>query len=247
MSTLFLSDLHLDKNRPETVNYFVDVIDNLESDISSIYILGDLVEYWVGDDDPAEGLQKVFKAIHRRSTSTPIYFMHGNRDFLISENFCKQHGMKLIQDPTIITLYGIKILLMHGDTLCTDDVEYQKYRKMVRSISWQKEMMKKSLKERLIIAENLRKKSLEETKGKSEDIMDVNEKEVKNIFQKYDIDIIIHGHTHRPNIHESKIDNRSVKRIVLGDWYNGAYLLKYKEGKIIIDKKNLFNQKVHSS
>ncbi|MEC9205567.1 MAG: UDP-2,3-diacylglucosamine diphosphatase [Pseudomonadota bacterium] len=246
MSALFLSDLHLDKSRPKAINYFIDTLSNLDEKISSIYILGDLVEYWVGDDDPAEGLNEVFEAIYKKTSSTPIYFMHGNRDFLITENFCKKFGMKLLNDPTIITLYGEKILLMHGDTLCTDDIEYQNYRKVVRSTSWQEEMLKKSLEERLIIAESLRKKSLEETKGKSEEIMDVNDQEVKNIFKKYNVNILIHGHTHRPNIHELQVDNKNVKRIVLGDWYEGAYLLEYNAGKIIIDKKSLFNQKSHN-
>jgi len=243
MSTLFLSDLHLDKNRPEIINYFVDALSNLGNDISSIYILGDLVEYWVGDDDPGIGLQKVFDAIHKKTSTTPIYFMHGNRDFLMSKSFCKKYGMQLIKDPTVISLYGKKILLMHGDTLCTDDVEYQKYRKIVRSMEWQQEMLKKTLKERLVIAESLRKKSLQETKGKGEDIMDVNRQAVEDIFNQYHVDILIHGHTHRPSIHELQINNKSVKRIVLGDWYNSSYLLKYKKEKIIIDKKNLINQK----
>ena len=132
---------------------------------------------------------------------------------------------------------------MHGDTLCTDDVEYQKYRKIVRSVEWQQEMLKKTLKERLIIAENLRKKSLQETKGKGEDIMDVNRQAVEEIFNQYHVDILIHGHTHRPNIHELQINNKNVKRVVLGDWYTSSYLLKYKKEKIIIDKTNLINQK----
>lgn len=247
MSVIFISDLHLDKNRPKIVNYFVDAISNLSRDVSSIYILGDLVEYWVGDDDPAMGLQIAFDAIHKKTSTTPIYFMHGNRDFLISEKFCKKYGMRLIQDPTIITLYKKKILLMHGDTLCTDDEEYQNYRKMVRSISWQEKVMKKTLEERLDIAEDLRKKSLEATKGKSEEIMDVNNQAVEDVIKKYNVDILIHGHTHRPNIHELEINGKNVKRLVLGDWYESAYLLKYEKGKIIIDKKSLFNQRAHSS
>jgi len=246
MSTLFISDLHLDRSRPEIINYFVNTILNLEKSISSIYILGDLVEYWVGDDDPGNGLEMAFDAIQKKSSTTHIYFMHGNRDFLISEKFCKKYGMKLIDDPTVIELYGKKILLMHGDTLCTDDIEYQNYRKLVRSKEWQIEMLKKTLKERLAIAEDLRKKSQEEIKNKDDDIMDVNNQAVEKIIKQYEVDILIHGHTHRPNIHDIEIDNKTIKRFVLGDWYKNAYLLKYENQKITIDKKNLTTQKDHS-
>lgn len=247
MSTLFISDLHLDRNRPKIIDYFVDALTNLEKNISSIYILGDLVEYWVGDDDPGKGLEKAFNAIQKKSTTTRIYFMHGNRDFLISDKFCKKYGMELIDDPTVIELSGKKILLMHGDTLCTDDIKYQNYRKLVRSKEWQVEMLKKTLEERLSIAEELRKKSQEEIKNKEDDIMDVNNHAVEEIIKQYQVDILIHGHTHRPNIHELEINNKNVKRLVLGDWYKSAYLLKYENEKIIIDKKSLINQKVHNS
>ena len=239
MTTIFISDLHLDKDRPKVIRYFIDFLDNLESDIESLYILGDFVEYWVGDDDPGDGLEEVFSSIKKKSNSIPIYFMHGNRDFMISEKFCNHHGMKFLKDPTKIKLHGKKILLMHGDTLCIDDIEYQKFRTMVRSPLWQNEMLKKSLEERINLAKMLRAKSLSETGTKDEVIMDVNNDEVISQLKKHNVDMIIHGHTHRPNIHKIISENKECKRIVLGDWYDKSFILRISDDEIIIDKSNL--------
>ena len=239
MTTIFISDLHLDKDRPKVIRYFIDFLNNLESDIESLYILGDFVEYWVGDDDPGDGLEEVFSSIKKKSNSIPIYFMHGNRDFMISEKFCNHHGMKFLKDPTKIKLHGKKILLMHGDTLCIDDIEYQKFRTMVRSPLWQNEMLKKSLEERINLAKMLRAKSLSETGTKDEVIMDVNNDEVISQLKKHNVDMIIHGHTHRPNIHKVISENKECKRIVLGDWYDKSFILRISDGEIIIDKTNL--------
>jgi len=239
MTTIFISDLHLDKDRPKVIRYFIDFLNNLESDIESLYILGDFVEYWVGDDDPGDGLEEVFSSIKKKSNSIPIYFMHGNRDFMISEKFCNHHGMKFLKDPTKIKLHGKKILLMHGDTLCIDDIEYQKFRTMVRSPLWQNEMLKKSLEERINLAKMLRAKSLSETGTKDEVIMDVNNDEVISQLKKHNVDMIIHGHTHRPNIHKIISENKECKRIVLGDWYDKSFILRISDGEIIIDKSNL--------
>ena len=239
MTTIFISDLHLDKDRPKVIRYFIDFLNNLESDIESLYILGDFVEYWVGDDDPGDGLEEVFSSIKKKSNSIPIYFMHGNRDFMISEKFCNHHGMKFLKDPTKIKLHGKKILLMHGDTLCIDDIEYQKFRTMVRSPLWQNEMLKKSLEERINLAKMLRAKSLSETGTKDEVIMDVNNDEVISQLKKHNVDMIIHGHTHRPNIHKIISENKECKRIVLGDWYDKSFILRISDDEIIIDKCNL--------
>jgi|TARA_B100001996_G_scaffold364013_1_gene332693 UDP-2,3-diacylglucosamine hydrolase len=240
MSTLFISDLHLDSKRPNVINFFINFLNNLNNDVKTIYILGDFVEYWVGDDDPAIGLQEVFKLIKKISKKIDIYFMHGNRDFMISKKYCEKNGMKLLSDPTIINLYNKKILLMHGDTLCIDDTEYQKFRYMVRSEKWQKEMLKKPLNERLLLAKNLRTKSKNETDNKDEFIMDVNDEEVKKVILKHNADILIHGHTHRPNIQKILFNNKEVKRIVLGDWYDKSYILELNKNKISISKSSLY-------
>jgi len=234
-----MSDLHLDKKRPEAIKFFINYMNHVSPSTKAIYILGDLVEYWVGDDDPADGLEDVFKIISKKSKEINIYFMHGNRDFLISENFCKKHGMKLLQDPTLINLYDKKVLLMHGDTLCTDDKQYQEYRALVRSHTWQSKMLIKTLSERLMIAQQLREKSLEATENKKEYIMDVNNGTVIEIMKEYDADILIHGHTHRPNVHKLQINQKDIKRIVLGDWYDRSFILELSKDKITIDKQSL--------
>lgn len=239
MPTIFMSDLHLDKKRPEAIKFFIDYMNHVSPSTKAIYILGDLVEYWVGDDDPADGLEDVFKIIYTKSKEINIYFMHGNRDFLISENFCKKHGMKLLQDPTLINLYDKKVLLMHGDILCTDDKQYQEYRVLVRSHAWQSEMLIKTLSERLMIAQQLREKSLEATEKKKEYIMDVNNETVIKIMKEYDADILIHGHTHRPNVHKLQIGQKDIKRIVLGDWYDRSFILEFSKDKITINKQSL--------
>ena len=235
MSINFISDLHLDKSRPHINNYFIHYLKSLSSNVSDLYILGDLFEYWVGDDDPMDGLNDVCEAIIDVAEKINIWYMHGNRDFLVSKKICDNLKINLLQDPTIINNGNMKILLLHGDTLCTDDLDYQEFRLMVRSEKWQNEMLSKPLSERLMIAEALRKKSKEANMEKGEEIMDVNENEVLSVIEKYDPDIIIHGHTHRPNIHHH--DN--VIRYVLGDWYNNFYVLTLDDNKFIINKGQL--------
>ena len=238
MDTLFISDLHLDNRRPQVINYFTDYLKNLKSDISALYILGDFVEYWVGDDDPAIGLTELFEQIKIGSKKYDIYFMHGNRDFMMSENFCHRLGMKLLPDPSVISLNGKDILLTHGDTLCTDDHEYQNFRRLVRSKLWQDEVLKKPLEQRIKLAKDLRKQSLRETESKKEIIMDVNNLAVEKTFLKYNVNTMIHGHTHRPNIHTSSFKDKNFKRIVLGDWFSSSFILRYRSDKILIDKES---------
>ncbi len=237
MDTIFISDLHLDKTRSDTIDYFLKFIKDRSASLEKLYILGDFVESWVGDDDPGHGVIDAFEILKSISKKTKIYFMHGNRDFMISSKICDKFGMELIEDPTLINLYDRKILLMHGDALCVDDIKYQEFRQLVRDKSWQAQMMQKSLEERLMIADTLRNKSIKETTYKDEFIMDVNEEEVKKCFVKSGAEMIIHGHTHRPMIHEVEIDKRIHKRIVLGDWDTKSYIF-------ILNDKNLELQEI---
>ena len=232
MAISFISDLHLDKSRPHINKYFIEYLRHLDNSVSDLYILGDLFEYWVGDDDPMDGLEEVRDAITDLGEKINIWYMHGNRDFLVSKSICTDLKINLLDDPTVIEIGNVKMLLLHGDTLCTDDHEYQNFRSMVRSNIWQKEMLSKSLEERLAIANNLREKSIEANKLKGEEIMDVNNAEVVNIIEKYRPDVIIHGHTHRPNIHR----HNEVIRYVLGDWYKNFFILTYDNDKFYINK-----------
>ena len=239
MTIDFISDLHLDKTRPEVNKYFINYLDNINKDVTDLYILGDLFEYWVGDDDPMDGLNAIRASISQLGAKINIWYMHGNRDFLISKKICSSLNMHFLEDPTVITKNGQRLLLLHGDTLCTDDNEYQKFRSLVRSDEWQKQMLSKSLKERLALAENLRKKSINANAHKNENIMDANINEVDTLIESYKPNIIVHGHTHRPNIHKHNLNQEYIYRYVLGDWYNRFFILSLKNKKFVISKGNL--------
>ncbi len=239
MTIDFVSDLHLDKTRPEVNKYFINYLDNINKDVTDLYILGDLFEYWVGDDDPMDGLNEIRASISQLGVKINVWYMHGNRDFLISQKICSNLNMRLLEDPTIVTKNGQRLLLLHGDTLCTDDKEYQKFRSLVRSDEWQKQMLSKSLEERLALADNLRKKSIDANAHKKESIMDVNINEVDTLIEAYKPNIIIHGHTHRPNIHKHNLNQEYIYRYVLGDWYNRFFILSLKNKTFVISKGNL--------
>ena len=239
MSVDFISDLHLDKSRPHVSDYFITYINNINNNTSDLFILGDLFEYWVGDDDPMDGLKEVKTSIKALSKKVNIWYMHGNRDFLVSKKICDDLGMNNLTDPYMYETNKLKILLLHGDTLCTDDIDYQKFRSLVRSKVWQKEMLSKSLDERLKIADELRKKSIAANSEKNEEIMDVNINEIDKLISDYKPEVIIHGHTHRPNIHSHKINNKQVTRYVLGDWYDKFFVLTLKNNKFSISKGKL--------
>lgn len=237
MSILFISDLHLDASRPDIIHYFIELNNSIARYAEAYYILGDFLEYWIGDDDPAEELATVMDSLRDISNAgVAIFLMHGNRDFLIGEKFAQRCNLTLLPDPSLIDLYGRKTLLMHGDTLCTDDTEYQTFRQHVRSESWQKEFLAKPLRERRAIVNNLRTISREETLKKTDDIMDVNPTEVTRIMQAYNVDQLIHGHTHRPSIHTFELQGQPARRIVLGDWYK-------KNSYLIVDSNNYILEK----
>jgi UDP-2,3-diacylglucosamine hydrolase len=224
--TLFISDLHLDPARPGIVARFERFLGETAPGADALYILGDLFEYWVGDD----GLSLPFPAAIARSLAKtaralPVRFMHGNRDFLVAHAFAESTGIELIADPTVIDLYGKRAVLMHGDTLCTDDVEYQKVRTQVRDPRWQQAVLARPVAERVAMAQGMRAQSEGAKAGKEMDIMDVSPAAVEQSFAACDCDLMIHGHTHRPGRHEYRVGGRERVRWVLPDWYeSGGYL-----------------------
>lgn len=220
--TLFISDLHLDRDRPERVQLFIEFLNHRAQGADALYILGDLFEYWLGDDDRVAALQAAIDALRDYAQSTATYFIHGNRDFLIGDDFSQYTHITILPDETLIDLYGRPTLLLHGDSLCTDDVDYQQAKKMLRSPTWQSNFLNQSLDERHAIAEDLRAKSRAAQKNKTDDIMDVNEQSVIHTFQKHNVFNMIHGHTHRPAVHEYSIDNKTATRTVLSDWHDRA-------------------------
>ena len=218
MSYCFISDLHLNQDRPDITKAFLNFLENTACKAEKLYILGDLFEAWIGDDDQNEFISEIQNALIRINKTTKVLFMHGNRDFLIGPDFASSAGMKILTDPVVEEMFGDPVLLMHGDLLCTEDIDYQKFRKVSRDIKWQKEFLSKPLAERRIIAQNLRGASKEATGKKKEEIMDVSEFEVIKIIQESSVSLLIHGHTHRPNSHSIALKKHTAKRIVLGDW-----------------------------
>lgn len=238
MQTLFLSDLHLSEETPEIAAYFKQFIQYClenKNDIESIYLLGDFFEFWIGDDYHSEFTQRVYAALASVSKESNIncYFMHGNRDFLIGKgsqaNFIEQTGFNIINDPHCIELNGEKVLLSHGDSLCTDDAEYQHIRQMVRNDLWQKEILSKTIDERIQFALASREQSKQkDNTGANEKISDVNQQTVENIMTENHCLTLIHGHTHRPETHPFDLNKQSAKRIVLAAWYKQCSFLKYE-------------------
>ena len=225
-NSLFISDLHLAPERPEMIRLFERFVDEVAVHADTLYILGDFLEYWIGDDDKALGLEPVFSALIRlHQAGTSISFIHGNRDFLIGKKLASRNHFEIVDDPFLDNLDNQAVLLMHGDLLCTDDIAYQDFRRKVRNKTAQRIFLLLPLFLRERIAKSLRETSEKATSNKSEAIMDVNQQAVEDTMRKAGVKILIHGHTHRPGIHEFEFDGNKVKRIVLGDWYkDGNYL-----------------------
>ncbi len=220
MTTLFISDLHLDLVRPEIIEMFSKFVRERAVHADALYILGDLFEAWIGDDAEDETGERFVQAMRpMREAQRPCFYMHGNRDFLIGERFAKKAGMTLLPDPSVINLYGTPTLLMHGDTLCTDDCAYQAFRKQVRSPEWQRQFLAQSIETRKAFANQARQESQRHTGSTNAVIMDVNQDAVEAAMNSASVHHLIHGHTHRPAVHHFNIAEQPAKRIVLGDWY----------------------------
>ena len=215
MKPRFISDIHLSENNPHLINTFKTFLNESKKTCSHLFILGDLFEIWIGDDDDNSFNQEVKKALIDFTSNGPkTFLMHGNRDFLLGETFANEVGISLLSDPYTLDINGMKTILSHGDFLCTDDTDYIDFRNKVRSEDWQKDFLSKSIDERNNIANLLRSHSRDATSKKSLEITDANPEMVNNFIQENKPDIFIHGHTHRPKIHE----HSSAKRVVLGDW-----------------------------
>jgi len=227
VSTLFISDLHLSGERENITELFIKFLDQRASKADALYILGDLFEVWPGDDMIQPDYEKSISAMKELvDNGLPLFVMQGNRDFLMAEKFAEVSGATMIEDPTVIDLYGTPTLLMHGDTLCTDDIDYQKFRGMVRDPRWQADFLSKPAEERLAMTTKYRKISKDEMAKKSMDVMDVNQQTVEQVMLEKNIHQLIHGHTHRPAIHDFTINNKDMKRIVLGDWFEQGSVLE---------------------
>lgn len=224
MSQLFISDLHLMRARPDVTGAFLDFLENRTDSAEALYILGDFFEVWLGDDDDSDFNRSIVEAV--AGVSANKYFMHGNRDFLVGETACRAMGATLLDEETVIDLYGRPALLMHGDTLCTADTAYMAARKMLRDPAFQADFLSKPMPERIAFAEGARRQSKAHTREAAEEIMDVTGTEVERVMRNHGVDLLIHGHTHRPHVHKLDIDGAQAERVVLGDWDTRGWYLE---------------------
>jgi UDP-2,3-diacylglucosamine hydrolase len=228
--TLFISDLHLDASRPDITDQFLRFLRDEARSAAALYILGDLFEVWIGDDDPDPEKKRVQSALRDLTRSgVPCFVMHGNRDFLLGRRFCRATGCSLIHDGTVVTLNGTRTLLLHGDTLCTDDHDYQRLRRIVRNPLARLAFAIMSLKQRQTLAAKLRAGSKAHIENSMAQIMDVNPGAVNDTFVRHGIHLMIHGHTHRPAVHSHVIAGQPATRIVLGDWYTQGSVLRWDD------------------
>lgn len=232
MSTYFISDLHLCEQQPQITRQFIQFCRNKACDAQALYILGDFFEYWLGDDasdKTAQVVQKELAVLSKQGIK--IYFMAGNRDFLLGEDYAKTCGMEIINEPALIDLYGEAVLLVHGDAECIDDVPYQQARALFRDPKWQQQFLSMPIEQRMAFAEKARQQSQQHTQNTAAEIMDVNQTAIEELFTQHQVKTIIHGHTHRPAIHQAA----QQQRIVLGDWHHqSSYLVVDANNKQLV-------------
>lgn len=231
--TLFISDLHLDPARHDIQKAFLDFLGNEAIHCQALYILGDFFEVWLGDDDVNAFNTTIINAL--KNLTMPVYIMHGNRDFLLGQQFCASIDATLLEDPTVIDLHGTPTLLMHGDSLCTGDTEYMQVRAMLRSPAFQTDFLGKTLAERAAFANSARQQSQAHTQQHAQtsaaengrtDIMDVTPSEIGRVMAENSVQQMIHGHTHRPARHALTVDGIAAERIVLGDWDTQGWFIE---------------------
>ena len=231
MRSLFISDLHLGHHSPNIVNGFFRFLEDQAASADRLYILGDFFDAWVGDDDDDSLVEEIKNELRDYAKHHQILFLHGNRDFLLGEQFARETGITLLPESQVIDLSGTKTLIMHGDTLCTQDVEYLRFRTMVRNPAWQQQILSLPLPQRRRMAEDLREKSKSMNAMKAEDIMDVTPDEVVRVMANAGVQVMIHGHTHRPAKHALVVNGQDATRWVLGDWGDSGWYLDVETGE----------------
>lgn len=237
MKTLFISDLHLNPDQPELTRLATTFIAQ-QADVAALYLLGDIFNTWLGDDLIPDAFQGFIQALQQQQQQgTKLYLMVGNRDFMLGEKFARLIGATLLPDPVVVQFYGRSVLLMHGDSLCTDDVSYQRYRKVVRNRWLQKLFLTMPLAIRQHISNKIKAKSKQQKQYKQAQIMDVNPATVRQIMKTYRVQLLLHGHTHRPAIHSlDTIHGEPGYRVVLGDWHqHPSYIVMTAENIYLND------------
>ncbi|MDD9174820.1 UDP-2,3-diacylglucosamine diphosphatase [Aliivibrio finisterrensis] len=239
MTILFISDLHLSPLRPDITDCFLDFMNTEAIHAEKLYVLGDLFEFWIGDDDNSPFnvvIKEAFKALTQHGVK--CYFIQGNRDFLLNKRFCKETGVQLLADHTVININNEKVLIMHGDTLCIDDIKYQEFRAKVHQpwLQWVFNRIPLFIRQRIV--KNVQDKIKEKKQHKKLTIMDVTQSEVERVMRQEGVKRLIHGHTHRPNVHTFNHNSEEMTRIVLGDWYTQGSILEFKNNKYTLQNKS---------
>jgi len=239
MTTLFISDLHLSPLRPDITDCFLDFMTTEAVHAEKLYVLGDLFEFWIGDDDNSPFnilIKDAFKALTQQGVE--CYFTQGNRDFLLNKRFCKETGVQLLDDHTVINIDGESVLVMHGDTLCIDDIKYQEFRAKVHQpwLQWVFNRIPLFIRQRIV--KNVQDKIKAKKQHKTLTIMDVTQSEVEKVMSEKGVKRLIHGHTHRPDVHSFINNDEKMTRIVLGDWYKQGSILEYKNNKYTLHNKS---------
>ena len=238
MTIAFISDLHLSAERPSSISLFCDFMRQSGCQLSDIYILGDLFDYWIGDDGAAAlgftEVERVLKQITEGGTR--VFFIAGNRDFLVGNEFAIRTGVKILEDKTVLERDGQRVMIAHGDQFCIDDTAYMKAREQFLDPEWQQAVLQTSIADRIEEAKNMRTESAQIKSGKSQQIMDVNQAEIVRVFKEYDLDLMIHGHTHRPYVHQLDIEGKACRRYVLGEWKQDRSVIYANKGKYYLKK-----------
>ena len=227
MSAIFISDLHVDESRPHVLAGLKRLVETDAAHVDAMYILGDLAEVWVGDDDDGEIAQALRETLAAAAERCALHVMHGNRDFLLGQRFAAETGATLLDDPTLVDVDGERALLAHGDAYCTGDEQYQRMRSLFRSPEWQADVLASTLAERRALAAGLRARSIAANENKADNIMDVDPAAIDRALEEADARLLVHGHTHRPGIHLLPEQRR---RIVLGDWNRCGWKLLLENG-----------------
>ncbi len=242
MSKLFFSDIHLSADKPNLSALLLSYLKQIGKDVTDIYVMGDLFEVWLGDDAIHPEYHPILQAFKLLSQRLNLYFIAGNRDFLIGDKFSKLTGFKILHDPTVIDLFGVPTLLLHGDLLCTDDHKYMAFRQMVRQSIWQKEFLALPINQRIELAKNVREESVLQSAQKTAVIMDANLATIKDYCKSHQVTQLIHGHTHRPSVNTISSEDSSITRYVLGDWIDDVSVLTVTKNNYI-----LYDHRVHEA
>ncbi len=234
---LFISDLHLDDSRPQICELLLRYLAGPARDAERLFILGDLFEFWIGDDYPNPLADQVAAGLaDLKASGTRLFFMPGNRDFLVGADYCGRAGLEPLAEPVTVTLGHQSAVLCHGDALCTGDEAYQAFRAKVRAPGWIEAFLAQPLAQRLEFARYAREESARQNAGKAAEIMDVTPSEVVRLLREQGVDLLIHGHTHRPGLHDVDVDGRSCQRVVLGDWYEQGSVLVFDHDRLTLQQ-----------